>query len=291
MKKIFSILFLLCLQPVFLLAQTSAYKGFYQTRFFNVFGDVKVIEAEFEVRENNTVVGKLKIGNETRNLEGQVASKGKFEIRTLPDNGAVTIVKGELPVNGSPGKAALIERSEQKGNGSKSVSKSELSGFIKQLPPPVELKDVGITDNGKTQLWFQHPNPLFGKEWTDYPAVVVLKNSVGQAFEMEMKWKTADAERRFRFRLVVRVAGQKIWPGKEVAITSYAESKKSADGKSDINFFLASTDAILGGQIEIVSENESEMVFKITNLRFKRTGQEEPVQVDGYIHAVKSNNT
>lgn len=288
MKKIISILFLLCF-ALSLYGQKQSYRGFYQTRFFNVFGEVKVIEAEFEVQENSAIVGKLKLGNDTKILQGQVESNGKFEVRTSSENGVVTLIKGQFPVTKNEGKVSLIQRTEQKGKGSRSISETGISGFIKQITPPAELKDVGITDDGKTLLWFQHSNPLFGKEWSDYPATVKKNGGVPQtAFEVEMKLDTPETERRFRFRIVVRDTGQKVWLGKDLSISSYGETKKSADGKEAINFFMGSTGNVLGGQVEIVSENDKEVVFKITNLRIKNVINDNYVQIDGYIHAVKT---
>lgn len=287
MKKFISILFLFCI-PIFAFGQNKSFKGFYQTKFFNFLGDVKVIEGEFEVKENNAIAGTVKLGNDSKILQGTVDSKGKFEARTQPENGATTIVKGELPVNGKEGKVSFIQRVEQKGNGGKSVSESGINGFIKSISPPVELKDVGIVDNGKTLLWFQHSNPLFGKEWADSPASVEIKNTADQtAIEVTMKLKTDSMERRFRFRMLRRQPEQKIWKWEDLSISSYAESRKTADGKEDLNFFMGSQGNVTGGQIEIAGENENEIIFKITNLRIKKLSQEDSVQIDGFIHAAK----
>lgn len=292
MKRNILFLFLLCLLPVFVFAQTS-WKGFYQAQFFDVLGDVKVVEAEFEIQEDNQVSGKLKIGDQMLELKGEVESTGKFEARTLPVRGVITIVKGKLPSGNNPGKVSLIERTEKREKGSKSVFKSELTGIIKHLAPETvtELKDAAIKDNGKTELWFQHPNPLFGKEWTDYPAIVAVKKTGSTtAFEMEMKSKTGEDVRRFAFRILVREDNQKLWTVREIGIVSYGESKKTVEGKKDINFFNASGASILGGQIEIISENDRGMVFKITNLRLKQVTEDNILQINGYIHAVKSND-
>src|SRR4051794_19197037 len=130
--------------------QTRSYKGFYHSKFINVFGTEKIIEADFEVRENNLIVGKLMIDSEIKILEGQVESKGKFEVQTAPENGVTTLIKGEMPGR-SEGeeKASLIRRTGKKGG--KNSSKTGISGFKKKVPAPAVLKDAGIVDNGKTQ--------------------------------------------------------------------------------------------------------------------------------------------
>jgi hypothetical protein len=290
MKKFVSILILL-FAPIFIFGQNQNYQGFYQTQFFNVFGNVKVIRADFEVRDDNTITGKIESGGTTKIIQGQVTSKGKFEARTLPENNVVTIIRGEFPRGGKDGKVSLIERTEQKGNGSKSVSENGISGFIKQVSPPAELKDVGIADNGKTLLWFQHSDPLFGKEWADAPSSAKISNIVGRAAEIEIRSDVTNPARRFKFRINFRQPDQKIWAGSTIPLVSYTERKMDNAGKLEqINLFTGGNDDAMSGQVELISETENEMVFKITNLKFKKVGAESFVQVDGYIHAVKNKN-
>jgi hypothetical protein len=283
-------LWLLFILPAAVYGQNQSFKGFYQARFFNVLGDIKVIEAEFEVQENNSIVGKVKIGDETKNLQGSVKSKGKFEAQTPATDGTALIIKGEFAFNGNDAKVSLIQRWQKKEKGSKQTSETTLSGFIKSMPPTVELKDVGISDNGKTQLWFQHTNPLFGKEWTDVPATVKLTNVAGQtSIAVEIKTKTSDSERGFSFRMWIRQKDQKVWLGRDLAMPSYREKKEKAAGGAnmELNFFLGSNGNVKGGQVEIVSEDENKIVFKVTNLLIKRYIRDDFVQIDGFIHAMK----
>lgn len=288
MKKFISILFLIC-APILAFGQNSSFKGFYQAQFFNVFGEVKIIRADFEVKADNTIVGILQFGADTEIIQGQVTAKGKFEVRTPVANNTVTIIKGEFPVTKNNGKVSLIQRTEQKGNGSKSVSENGISGFIKQFAPPVELKDVGIIDNGKTQLWFQQPNPLFDKEWSDAPTTVKISNIAGRVIEIELRSEATNPARRFTLRLNFRQADQKIWSGADIPKILYAERQSDSSGKLEgFNLFTGRNSDTTSGQIELVSEGENEMVFKITNLKVQETSGEDFVQIDGYIHAVKN---
>lgn len=286
MKKLILFLIIFC-SPIFLFGQNSQYKGFYQARFFNLFSEPKVIEVEFEVLENNLLKGKIKYGNEQKIIVGKVEKNGKFEARTEIKNGVFTIFKGEFPVTKNEGKVSLIERTEQKGKGSKSVSESGISGFVKVVPPPVELKDVGIIDIGKTQLWFQHSDPIFAKEWQDISVSAKITNTDGQNLEVLIKSKTNDSDREFGIKLPYKQESQKIWNAKELKRAVYRE-RKYADGKlSKLNSFML-MNGKTSGQIEIIRETETEIVLKITNLTIPKLGPDEFVQVDGYIYAQKS---
>lgn len=286
MKKLILFLIMFC-SPIFLFGQNSQYKGFYQARFFNLFSEPKVIEVNFEVSDDNLLNGKIKYGNVQKIIVGKVEKNGKFEARTEIKNGVVTIFKGEFPVTKNEGKVSLVERSEQKEKGSKSVSESGINGFMKVVSPPVELKDVGIIDNGKTQLWFQHSNPIFAKEWQDISASAKIINTDGQNLEVLINSKTVDSDREFSIKLPYEKEGQKLRNATELKRAVYRE-RKYTDGKvSQLNSFML-MNGKTSGQIEIIRETETDIALKITNLTIKKLGSDEFVQIDGYIYAQKS---
>lgn len=270
-------------------AQNQSYKGFYQTKFFNFLGETKIIEAEFEVREDNSIVGKLKFGDVTKDIQGQTDGKGKFEARAAMENGVLTLIKGEFPNGKKEGKAALIQRTEQKGNGSKSVSETGINGFIKTIPPPEKLVDLGIADTGKTLLWIQSSNPYFDKEWAN-PATASEKLISGdRIIEIIVKSNTAPrSDHYFGLKLVYRKADQKIWTGSDMLDATYYENKFDADGNlASSNRFRGGQPEARSGQIEIISDSENEIILKLTNLKIKRLIGDDFVQIDGYIHALK----
>lgn len=292
MKKIF--LFLL---PFFfstvILAQNQDFKGFYQARFVNILENVNLIEAEFEIKGDNSILGTVKLDDKTETLRGTIEPKGKFEIKSETVNNYTIIIKGDLSSKNADKKISLVRRFSEKTPGNKRVSENSISGFVSKTSPPTVVKEpetasVNIADNGKTQLLLRYANPLFGSDWKDFPATVKIGNSTPQTtYETQMKIKSENEERWFRFFIVRRNQEQKIWLGKDVGMSSYGELKKSADGSETRNFFLGTKRNILSGQIEIVGENEREMIFKITNYQIKRHLEEDSITIDGYIYAEK----
>lgn len=286
--SIMSILFLLFL-PIFSVAQKQSLAGFYQARFYDVRGTPSIVHVEFEIRENNSIKGKATLGGLTLDFDGTVDEKGEFQMTRPPYKDVNVIIRGNLPVSGKEGKVYFIQRQREKGSNGKRVSEATLNGCVEKVSSPVELKDVGIVDDGKTRLSFKLNNSVFDSDWNDFPATLKITGTGGEtALEVEMNSLEDSQERRLRVRLVMQKEDQKVWNGREISNASYSEGKKSADGVETHNLFIGANNGILGGKIETVGDNEKEMIFKISNLQIKRFTKPDSVTINGYIHAAKS---
>ena len=91
MRKFIILLILLC--PTLTFGQT--YAGNYRAIFFNFFSEPRTITAEFEIKQDNSIVANIKVGDEVKILNGLVDKKGKFEIAGQPEGNLVYKLKGK----------------------------------------------------------------------------------------------------------------------------------------------------------------------------------------------------
>ena len=283
MKKFISITFLL-IAPFILLAQVSKYEGKYKAISFSLFGAEKM-RSNFEVSMDGTIKGDLRIGeNEEQifeNLKGSTNEKGKFEAQQILTDGTILSIKGNLPLPDQTGTISFTQKTIRKGGGKKSVSESGTSGFIARLPKDqsAPVPEIMIKDNGRTHLVFGNTNILFTKDWQPDTTKFSITNHETKTFKtIEINESVGDTSRRFRFALTEK-EGKKIWLEEERFNASYKE-KKGAEIK---NFLQTQS-----GKIELVSENNKEIVFKISNVQLRLIGTTEEVSINGYIYALKT---
>lgn len=302
MRKLLFLVILFC--PAFAFGQS--FTGNYRAVFFNLFSDPKTIIAEFEVKTDNSLNGKVKVGEQLKTFSGTVAKNGKFEAVSEREGEMFYKLKGKFDKNN---KISFIQRTEKGSGLNKSVSENGIEGTFAKAAvtkPKVEnpndsQPEVEMSDNGKSRLNIQQSAPLFGFDWSDFTSLVSFGNSTKTPLGSESKKITGtdDASDYFVLRAKSKVEGQqsltitipykspeqKIWRQNEVKVASYREVKVG-----DRNTFLASamfqTDPrYSGGTLEIVSETETRIVFKLTDFKIKRLIKEDFVTINGYVYA------
>ena len=262
------------------------YAGNYRAVFFNLLAEPRSIVVEFEVKPDNSMSGTASIGNEIKTFSGAADKNGKFEAVSPIEGNLTYKLKGKFDKNN---KISFIRRIVEKSSGSKSVSENGLEGSFEKVAKPQPPSRFPISDNGKTQIRFHHPKPLFGQEQSELPATVSSFNYKDTKMkELFVKMKSnnldIDTEQTFSFGLLFEQDGQKVWNG-GYAMTDIDYFESNSVGS---NAFSASGgDDIKSGKIEIVSENEKQIVFKITNLQLQKISGDDFVQIDGYIYADK----
>lgn len=295
MRKIIFLIILLF--PTLTFGQS--FEGNYRAIFFNLFSEPKTIIAEFEVKSDSSITGKVKIGEEVKIFTGTVEKNGKFEAISQSEGNAVYKLKGKFDKNN---KISFIRRIEERSPGNKSVSENGLEGTFAKVEnvetkvektktlPDTEFK---VSDNGKSQLIVQHSNPLFGDQWNDFVGNVVFKGSETEK-RMELTANVTIEQQMRSIRIFTKPMqpNQKFWKTTNIQTASYREEKPNTNEK---NTFLAGsiafqlTPALQNGTIEIVSESDTQLVFKFANFKIKRLEGEEFVEINGFIYANKVN--
>lgn len=281
MKKIISILMVLFL-PVLLFAQISKYQGKYHAKSFSILGGEKM-KTDFEVKADGIINGNFTIGEngETvlQDLQGKTNDTGKFEAQITQADGTIYSINGRLPFEKEKSSISFVQKKIVKGNGSKNVSESGATGFIVRVTEEEAAPEIDMEDEGKTHLLFENTNMLFANEWWPVSARFTITSYETKTFKtIEIKDESGDSIRYFRFALA-EVPGKKTWLADEGFTVSYRETKGT-----DRNSYMNKQ----SGKIELISENNNEIVFKITNLQLKKSVGENIVRIDGYIHAAKT---
>ncbi len=289
------------------LAFGQSYEGSYRAVFFNLFSEPKMIVAEFEVRADNSLNGKIKIDDLLKTFSGLVDKKGKFEAVIEQAGNYTYKLKGKFDKDN---KISLIQRNQAGSGLNKSVSENGIEGkfsriaaaetnSVSQSQPKVEL-----TDTGENRLKIEHSNLLYGTNWTDFTATVKFGNTAKTPIGGESKRITGTDEASDYFVLLVNsktdnrqtlrinsplyIDGKKIWRQSELRVISYREG-----GGAQRNTFLASGETLCAdsryadGKLEIVKETDAQIVFKLTNFKIKRLSKEDFVTLDGFIYADK----
>ncbi len=276
-----NIFLLILLFPTFAFGQN--YAGNYRATFFNFLAEPRSITAEFEVKTDNSITGKASVGDQIKTFSGAVDKNGKFEAVSAAEGNLTYKLKGKFDKNS---KISFIQRTVEKSGGSKSVSENGLEGTFEKFAKP-QTSQIRFSDNSKTQLRFQHSKPLFGQEWSDFPATVSsfnYKETKMKELYVRMKSENSQTERTFSFGLLFEQDEQKVWNGGD-AMTNVDYFEHNANG--DNAFSATGGDDIKSGMIEIISENDKQIVFKITNLQLQKISRDDVVQIDGYIYADK----
>ena len=274
------------------------FTGNYRAVFFNLFSEPRAIVAEFEVRPDNSIVGRVKVGDEVKELTGAVDKKGKFEASSEKQGNAVYKLKGKFDKDN---KISFIERLEKGSGLNKSVSENGFDGTFAKfalaetkvetssapLKPAVEL-----IDNGKSWLRIQHSNPMFGTDWTDFIAQINFgsnaKNTINTAdtpdyFNLSVKSKAEELQ-ILRLNVQRYTPDKKVWKGNEFRSASYREVNGSARNSFIAGAMMQTDPLYLDGTLEIVKETETQIVFKISNFKIKRLAKDEFVELNGFIY-------
>lgn len=281
MKKLISILITLAL-PVFVIAQVSKYQGKYHAISLSILGGEKM-KSDFEVGADGIINGNFTVGEneETvmQGLAGKTNAKGKFEAQVTNADGIIFSISGSLPIDKEKGMISFLKREILSGSGSKNVSESGSSGFIIRLSDEESAPEITLEDTGKTQLIFGNTTILFPNDWWPDTTIYSVTNNQNNTFKtIEISDTTADSKRYFRFALAEQ-PGKKTWLADEGFAVSYREK-----AGIEMNNFLYKK----SGKIELISENDHEIVFKISNLQLKKLAGENVVRIDGFIYAIKT---
>ncbi|MEK7723321.1 MAG: hypothetical protein AAB336_03155 [Acidobacteriota bacterium] len=296
MNKIIFLLILLF--PTFTFGQ--AYMGNYRAIFFNLFAEPRTIIAEFEVKTDNSIVGKVKVGDEVKVFNGSVDKKGKFEALSQGEGNTVYKLKGKFDKDN---KISFIQRVQVGSGLNKSVSENGFEGSFAKVAQivnqssnaSIDLPKVELIDNGKSWIKLQHSNPLFGNDWLDLTANITFSSSVqkmmvkqdsADSFNLVLKSKT-EGQQRLSIATRNYSQAQKLWKANDLRYISYRE-----ESGSNRNSFMAGatmeTDPFFaGGMLEIVKENETQIVFKLSNFKIKRFAKQDFVVLNGFIYSDK----
>ena len=184
----------------------QSYEGSYRAVFFKLFSEQKMIVAEFEVRADNSLSGKIKLDDVVKTFSGIVDKKGKFEAVIEQAGNYIYKLKGKFDKDN---KISLVQRNQSGSGLNKSVSESALEGKFSKI----NLADtslaiqtqplVDLLDNGKNWLKVEQSSPLFGKNWTDFNATINFGNSRKTPVGSESKRVTGTDEASDYFVLVV----------------------------------------------------------------------------------------
>jgi hypothetical protein len=298
MKKIIFLIILLF--PTLTFGQN--YTGNYRAIFFNLFSEPKTIIAEFEVKSDNALNGKIKIDSAVKDFAGTVDKKGKFEAVIEQIGNFTYKLKGKFDKDN---KISLVQRNQVGSGLNKSVSENSLEGTFSKVATPVventqsiENKYFPVIDNGKNQINIQHSNPAFRNLWTDFTAKITFgsseKNTIGTTdkpdyFNLLIDSKL-EGQQKINLNTMIYLPTQKVWESKNIRTISYREIDKE---KSIRNSFISASDYYIGnpqhagGTLEIVKETETQMIFKITNLKIKRVAKDDFVVLNGFVYADK----
>lgn len=281
MKKITSLVMILFL-PVFLVAQFSKYQGKYHAASFSISGGEKM-KTDFEVKADGIINGNFTIGKNDeivlQNLQGSVNEKGKFEARITQEDGTIFSINGKLPLENQKSSISFVQKKIITESGSKHVSETGATGFIMRLAEEESEPVTDIEDQSKTHLVLESTNIFFANEWWPITTSFTTTSYQTKTFKtIEIKEEGGDSIRYFRFALTEE-PDKKTWLASEGFPVSYKETR----GTEKNNYIIKQS-----GKIELISETNNEIVFKITNLQLKKLVGDNIVRINGYIHAAKN---
>lgn len=295
-----SFLFLIALVfPITVTAQT--FVGNYRAVIFNPFSSPSMIVAEFEVKPDNSLAGRLKFGEEIRDFAGAVDKKGRFEAIIEQNGGETFKIKGKFD---KQNKISFVQRSQSGSGLNKSVSENAIEGtfsrFEKPRPeiaptvtnsPPVEL-----VDTGKSWLKVRHASPLFNEDWTEFAAVLSFGSNAKMTMNMgdppdyfNLAVKSGpDNERALRLNVLLYTSEKKIWKMTELRTAAYQEIQGN-ERRSYIAGSGLQTDPLYAdGSLEIVRETETQIVFRFEKFKIKQFAKNGFVEINGFVYVDKT---
>jgi hypothetical protein len=274
------IILLVLLFPTLLFGQS--FSGNYQARFISLDGNASPL-VEFEVESDGTVFGKIIVSRTTTNIRGKVDSLGNLEATSNESPNSYT-VKANLD---QVGKITLTSREQVNTGGIRSFSQSNMQGNLTRID-----KNSSINTN-KSELVIEQPNPFFEKVFTAKTInVIVEKNDLLQIYHLQMMGGADNTERGFYFSIArQRDSAQKNWKIENIRSLNYIEKNenfvKTNRFRITYEMWLKNRD-IASGEIELVSENSRQMVFRIVNLKIKNEANDDIVTINGLIYATIS---
>jgi hypothetical protein len=271
------IFLLILLFPTLLFGQS--FSGNYQARFISLDNNISPL-AEFEVKSDGTVVGKIIVSQTTTNIRGKADSLGNLEATSNESPNSYTL-KANL---NQVGKVTLTRREQVNTGGIRSYSQSIMQGNLTRID-----KNSSINTN-KSELVIEQPNPFFEKIFTAKTInVIVQKNDLFQIFHLQMTGGADNTERGFYFSIArPRDSTQKNWKIDNIRSLNYVEKNenfvKTNRFRITYEMWLKNKD-IASGEIELVSENSRQMVFRIVNLKIKNEANDDIVTINGLVYA------
>ena len=263
----------------------QSYEGFYRARFLSPDGSVNP-SAEFEIQSNGAVTGKIMVGESITIIRGKVDASGNLKAESVSQNGVSYVLKAEM----KPGKRiTLTSRSETITAGSRANSQVFMQGNYTRIEKSA-AQLAPISTSEKSELIVEQPDPLFEKEFSSGEAkVIVEKNAFITVYHLQMIGGAETTERGFYFSIArPQDSPQKIWNAEHIRALNYVEKtenfKKINRFRTNYEMWLKNRD-IVSGQIELVSENSRQMVFRITNLRIKNEANNDSAIINGIVYA------
>ena len=292
MRKVIFLLILIFPNLIF----GQSFTGNYRAIFFNPLSEPKTIVAEFEVKSDNSIIGKIKVGDEVKIFNGTVEKKGKFEISTEKDGNSVYKLKGKFD---KENKISFVQRVEKGSGLNKSVSENGFEGNFskvaikteseKESPPPE--KEIELIDNGKSQLAIQFSLPLFGNEWKDFVGKVAYADSKdGRQLEFTANGTVNGKKLSLRIRTKAIRPNQKLWKTTDLQIATYREEIVNSTERAlflTAEHIYQTNPQLQNGTLEIISETDKQIVFKLKKIRIKRFAKEDFVVLNGFVYVEK----
>ena len=257
----------------------QSFTGNYQARFISL--DRKVSPTvEFEVRSDGTVIGKIIVSQTTTNIRGTVDSLGNLEATSNESPNTYTLKANLTQV----GKITLSSREQVNTGSNRSYSQSIMQGNLTRVE-----KDAAIGNN-ISELEIDQPNPFFEKVFSNATVkVIVEKTDLFNIYHLQMMGGADNTERGFYFSIArPRDSAQKTWKIDNIRHLNYVEKNENfvKTNRFRINYemWLKNRD-IASGEIELVSENSRQMVFRIVNLKIKNEANDDFVTINGLVYA------
>jgi hypothetical protein len=281
MKKIIFLLVLLF--PT--LAFGQSFTGSYLARFISLDKNVNPV-AEFEVQSDGTVVGKIIISQTTTNIKGQVDSLGNLEAASIDGLTGYTL---KANLNQAGGKITLTGRFEINTAGTRNNSQSYMQGNFSRVERTTSPGT--LTEANQSELVVDQPNPLFPEKIFTAPEIrVVIENKDSfRLYHFAMMGGIGETERGLYFTIACpQDSLQKIWQVENIRFLNYIEK---SENYTKINRFKINYEMwlknrnIASGEIELVSENGRQMVFKIKDLKIKNEANDDMVTLNGIVYA------
>lgn len=266
-------------------------EGFYRARFLSLDQSVNPV-AEFEINSNGTVTGKIIIGESIIKIKGKIDSSGNLEASSGSESRVIYTLKSDM----SRGeKITLTSRSETNTAGNRNNSQAFMQGSYSKIANPA-AQNLPVLPNKKSELTIEQPNPLFENTFTSGEVkVIVEKNSSFNLYHFQMMGNEEMDEHGFYFSIArPQNSEQKIWKAENIRSLNYVEKTsydKKAGKYANINRFRANYEmwlknrTIYSGEIELISENGRQMVFKINNLKIKNEANNDMVIINGIVYA------
>lgn len=261
----------------------QSYEGFYSAKFLALGADSSPL-AEFEIQTNRAVVGKIIVDKSTIAIRGQVDSSGKLEA-SGSGNSTFYTLKADLSRDQ---KITLTSRLQTNVAGRQSNSQSYSQGTYSKIVKTSEKSNLAL-DSKKSELQVEQPNPLFEKTFfPEISRILVKKNDFFTTYNLEMMGGGENSERGFYFTIArPQNSAQKIWKAENIRFLNYVEK---SENYTKINRFRTNYEMwlknrnIVSGEIELISEDGRQMVFKINNLKIKNEAGEDFVTINGLIY-------